>query len=80
MEEIIAKSKKAKFERQHQKEKTLEATEDVDAQWKKLLVEGAMTSKKKPGEGDGTAKREPDDYDKWLREMKFDARGAVSSK
>ena len=36
MEEIIAKSKKMKYERQHEKEQVTELTERVDAEWKQL--------------------------------------------
>ena len=36
MEEVIAKSKKDKYERQHEKEKTRAMTEQLDNEWKEL--------------------------------------------
>ena len=54
MEEIIAKSKKMKYERQHEKEQVTELTERVDAEWKQLRY---VTTSRCYGHGADGARR-----------------------
>ncbi|XP_030046994.1 LOW QUALITY PROTEIN: nucleolar protein 14 [Microcaecilia unicolor] len=72
IEELIAKSKQEKRERQTQKEQTLELTEKLDSDWKQiqgLLAHKTPTSKRK----DNTEfKTKPDEYDMIVRELGFE--------
>lgn len=74
IEELIAESKKRKAERQHAKEKTLQLTEKLDADWKDLLPLAFAGNKK-----DDENKPRIESYDIMMRELKFEARGIVSS-
>ncbi|XP_071089794.1 nucleolar protein 14-like isoform X2 [Haliotis cracherodii] len=74
MEAMIAKSKKEKFDRQFEREKTAELTEELDEQWKDVaqLLRG-MTGKteNKPAN---------DDYDIAVRELKFEIKGKATDR
>ncbi|XP_044262372.1 nucleolar protein 14 homolog [Tribolium madens] len=74
IDELIAESKKRKAEKQRTKEATLELTEKLDTEWKDLLP---LVSKTQKGE---TEKGALDDYDKVMRELRFEARGTVSDR
>lgn len=77
IEELIAESKKRKAEKQKIKEATLELTEKLDAEWKDLLPLVNKNPKKSEAE---VEKRKVDDYDKVMRELKFEARGIPSDR
>lgn len=81
MEEIIAKSKKAKYERQHEREQNIELTSQLDEQWKELhaLVAGNSAAKKKT-EDDSQLKKAADDYDVMVRELMFEVKGKPSDR
>lgn len=77
IEELIAESKKRKAEKQKIKEATIELTEKLDAEWKDLLPLVSKNPKKSEAE---IEKKKVDDYDKVMRELKFEARGIPSDR
>ncbi|XP_018579917.1 nucleolar protein 14 homolog [Anoplophora glabripennis] len=76
IDQLIAESKKRKAEKQKTKEATLELTEKLDSEWKDLLP--IVNPSKKVEEE--VNKSKVDDYDKVMRELKFEARGTVSDR
>ncbi|XP_064630063.1 nucleolar protein 14-like [Lineus longissimus] len=77
MEEMIAKSKKAKYERQTEKEKSLEMTEKVDSEWKELHM--LMAASKKTKE-DKEGEKGLDDFDVTVRQLGFEAKGQATDR
>uniref|UniRef100_A0A8W8IK48 Nucleolar protein 14 n=1 Tax=Magallana gigas TaxID=29159 RepID=A0A8W8IK48_MAGGI len=77
MEEIIAKSKKEKYERQAEKEKTRELTEKLDAEWKDVMK--LMSGSDKRGPEDNFPSK-ADDFDIAVRELKFEMKGKATDK
>lgn len=77
IEQLIAESKKRKAEKQKTKEATLELTEKLDSDWKDLLP---LVSANKREDSGNDKKSKVDDYDKVMRELKFEARGTVSDR
>lgn len=77
---MIAESKKRKAEKQKEKEQTLDLTEKLDSEWKdlqpvvfkKARVEESLIDKLLSKADKGQ------DYDKMMRELKFEKRGTVS--
>ena len=96
MQEVIAKSKFYKHERQKEKEEVDKLVDEVDADLddiRNLLSFGKSSDKKHPvGENSSnatvqssTSTRAPlppqqDDYDRFLAELKFEARGKPSDR
>ncbi|GLV32750.1 lethal (3) 07882 [Carabus blaptoides fortunei] len=72
IEQLIAESKKRKAEKQKTKEQTLELTEKLDSEWKDLLP---LVNKSKKTAEESVVHQKPDDYDKVMRELRFEARG-----
>ncbi|NXN33045.1 NOP14 protein, partial [Nycticryphes semicollaris] len=80
IEEMIAKSKQEKQERQSQRESALELTEKLDNDWKEiqtLIVRKAPKSEKKDKE---VEKPKPDDYDMIVRELGFEMKAKPSER
>ena len=83
MEEVMAKSKKYKAEKQHQREEDLNETEALDNQFKALIEGRLMAGLLKPkGEKGLTPKGKGDDpegaaFDVMRRELVFDAKAKV---
>lgn len=77
IEQLIAESKKRKAEKQKTKEATLELTEKLDSDWKDLLP---LVNTNKKDDDENVKKSKIDDYDKVMRELKFEARGTVSDR
>lgn len=77
IDQLIAESKKRKAEKQKAKEATLELTEKLDEEWKDLMP---LLNKSKKGDEDNEVKPKVDDYDKVMRELRFEARGTVSDR
>lgn len=74
IEELIADSKKRKIERIKDNEEIVELTKKLDENWKNLIpLVGKLTK------GD-EVKQKPDDYDRKMREMIFERRGAPAEK
>ncbi|KAK2162452.1 hypothetical protein LSH36_98g02047 [Paralvinella palmiformis] len=78
MEEIIAKSKKQKYEQQTEKEKLAEQTIELDQQWKTLMHIMSESKRNKTNLAPSTSK--PDDYDRMVRELQFEVRGNVTDR
>ncbi|KAM9329256.1 nucleolar protein 14 [Gastrophryne carolinensis] len=79
IEELIAKTKLEKRERQSQKEKALELTEKLDSDWKSiqsLLAHKTPKSERKIE----AEKPKPDDYDKIVRELGFEMKAQPSDR
>ncbi|XP_072262617.1 nucleolar protein 14 [Pyxicephalus adspersus] len=79
IEELIAKSKTEKRERQTQREKALELTEKLDSDWKSiqsLLAHKTPKSERKTE----AEKPKPDDYDKIVRELGFEMKAQPSDR
>ncbi|XP_064601110.1 nucleolar protein 14-like [Liolophura sinensis] len=77
LQEIISKSKKAKQERQTERDQAVEMTEKLDQQWKEL--QALVTGSKKGGKVEEPA-RQVDDYDIAVRELKFEIKGTPSDR
>ncbi|NXJ60719.1 NOP14 protein, partial [Rostratula benghalensis] len=80
IEEMIAKSKQEKQERQSQRESALELTEKLDNDWKEiqtLIVRKTPKSEKKDKE---VEKPKPDDYDMIVRELGFEMKAKPSER
>lgn len=80
IEQLIADSKKRKAEKQKEKEQTLDLTEKLDSEWKDLQPvvfkqhkEESIIDKLLNKEDKGL------DYDKTMRELRFEKRGTVGS-
>lgn len=83
MEEVMAKSKKYKAEKQHQREEDLNETEALDTQFKELMEGRFMAGLLQPkGEKGAAPKGKGDDpegaaFDVMRRELVFDAKAKV---
>ncbi|KAL1494774.1 hypothetical protein ABEB36_010319 [Hypothenemus hampei] len=76
IEQLIEESKKRKAEKQRIKEATEELTEKLDTEWKDL-VQIVKPNKKNE---ELVEKAQLNDYDKMIRELRFEARGTVSDR
>ncbi|XP_052497695.1 nucleolar protein 14 [Budorcas taxicolor] len=79
IEELIARSKQEKRERQAQREDALELTEKLDQDWKEIQ---ALLARKTPKSesGGGKEKPKPDAYDVMVRELGFEMKAQPSSR
>lgn len=77
IDQLIAESKKRKAEKQKTKEVTLELTEKLDTEWRDLLP---LVNKNKKKEEESKEALNVDEYDKVMRELRFEARGTVSDR
>jgi nucleolar protein 14 len=85
VEEMIVKSKQAKYERQKERDKTLDLTELLDKEWKQIQpVINVMIKKNKieedkkiEEEKKNPPKQKPDDYDVLVRSFQFDEKAKV---
>ncbi len=83
MEEVMAKSKKFKAEKQHQREEDLNETEALDNKFKELMEGRIMAGMVRPkGEKGNAAKGRSEDpegaaFDVMRRELVFDAKAKV---
>ncbi|CAI9613985.1 unnamed protein product [Staurois parvus] len=78
IEELIAKSKSEKRERQSQREKAMELTEKLDTDWKAIQTLLAHKTPKSERKAEAE-KPKPDDYDKIVRELGFEMMKAQPS-
>lgn len=75
---MIRESKKRKAERQKNKEDTVEATEQLDEDWKTLGM--IVTSNKETEETlSKESHQKNDNYDMVMRQLKFEPHGQVST-
>lgn len=80
IEQLIAESKKRKAEKQKEKEQTLDLTEKLDSEWKDLQpVVFKCQKEKEESLIDKLLSKEDkgQDYDKMMRELRFEKRGTV---
>ncbi|KAG8508660.1 Nucleolar protein 14, partial [Galemys pyrenaicus] len=79
IEELIAKSKQEKRERQAQREDALELTEKLDQDWKEIQ---ALVARKPPKaeRRDKQEKAKPDAYDMMVRELGFEMKAQPSNR
>ncbi|KAM5339455.1 nucleolar protein 14 isoform 1-T1 [Glossophaga mutica] len=79
IEELIAKSKQEKRERQAQREDTLELTEKLDRDWREIQ---ALLARKAPQLRDGGRQErpQPDAYDVTVRELGFEMKAQPSNR
>lgn len=79
IEELIAKSKIEKRERQSQREKAMELTEKLDNDWK--TIQGLLSHKTPKSERKvEPEKPKPDEYDMMVRQLVFDMKAKPSDK
>ncbi|KAI4460556.1 nop14 [Holotrichia oblita] len=76
IDQLIAESKKRKAEKQKLKEETLELTEKLDSDWKDLLP---LVNKTKSSKATAEIEK-ADEYDKTVKQLKFEARGTPSDR
>ncbi|XP_003461905.1 nucleolar protein 14 isoform X1 [Cavia porcellus] len=78
IEELIAKSKQEKRERQAQREDALELTEKLDQDWKEIQT---LLSHKAPKSGNREEEKpKPDAYDMVVRELGFEMKAKPSNR
>ncbi|XP_054855791.1 nucleolar protein 14 [Eublepharis macularius] len=80
IEELIAKSKQEKRERQTQRENTLELTEKLDSDWKE--IQGFLSHKTPKSERNHAVeeKLKADEYDMLVRELGFEMKARPSGR
>lgn len=79
IEELIAKSKQEKRERQAQREDALELTEKLDRDWKEIHT--LLARKAPPAQNrDKKEKPQPDAYDMVVRELGFETKAQPSNR
>ncbi|NXS98813.1 NOP14 protein, partial [Jacana jacana] len=80
IEEMIAKSKQEKQERQSQRESALELTEKLDNDWKEIQTLIARKAPKSERKDKEVEKPKPDDYDMIVRELGFEMKAKPSER
>ncbi|XP_065591928.1 nucleolar protein 14 [Cyrtonyx montezumae] len=80
IEELIAKSKKDKQERQSQRESALELTEKLDNDWKEIQTLMARKPPKSERKDEEVEKPKPDEYDMIVRELGFEMKAKPSER
>ncbi|XP_046663079.1 nucleolar protein 14 homolog [Homalodisca vitripennis] len=78
IDELINESKKRKAERQRNKEETLEATEQLDEDWKTLAM--MVTSKADTASEDASNAQKKDEYDIVMRRLKFEPQAQATQR
>ncbi|XP_077157719.1 nucleolar protein 14 [Paroedura picta] len=80
IEELIAKSKQEKRERQAQRENTLELTEKLDNDWKEIQAFLSHKSSTSETKHKMEEKVKPDEYDRIVRELGFEMKAQPSGR
>ncbi|NWV76033.1 NOP14 protein, partial [Dasyornis broadbenti] len=80
IEEMIAKSKQEKQERQTQRESALELTEKLDKDWKEIQTLIARKTPKSERKDKEVEKPKPDEYDMIVRELGFEMKAKPSER
>ncbi|XP_014750761.1 PREDICTED: nucleolar protein 14 [Sturnus vulgaris] len=80
IEEMIAKSKQEKQERQTQRESALELTEKLDKDWKEIQTLIARKPPKSERKDKEVEKPKPDEYDMIVRELGFEMKAKPSER
>ncbi|NWT57385.1 NOP14 protein, partial [Erythrocercus mccallii] len=80
IEEMIAKSKQEKQERQTRRESALELTEKLDKDWKEIQTLIARKTPKSERKEKEVEKPKPDEYDMIVRELGFEMKAKPSER
>ncbi|NWW82017.1 NOP14 protein, partial [Climacteris rufus] len=80
LEEMIAKSKQEKQERQTRRESALELTEKLDKDWKEIQTLIARKPPKSERKDKEAEKPKPDEYDMIVRELGFEMKAKPSER
>ncbi|NXS60505.1 NOP14 protein, partial [Brachypteracias leptosomus] len=80
IEEMIAKSKQEKQERQTRRESALELTEKLDNDWKEIQTLIARKTPKSERKDKEVEKPKPDEYDMIVRELGFEMKAKPSER
>ncbi|NXL87807.1 NOP14 protein, partial [Alectura lathami] len=80
IEELIAKSKQEKHERQSRRESALELTEKLDNDWKEIQTLIARKPPKSERKDKEVEKPKPDEYDMIVRELGFEMKAKPSER
>ncbi|NXB40180.1 NOP14 protein, partial [Eulacestoma nigropectus] len=80
IEEMIAKSKQEKQERQTRRESALELTEKLDKDWKEIQTLIARKTPKSERKDKEIEKPKPDEYDMIVRELGFEMKAKPSER
>uniref|UniRef100_A0A452J5B9 Uncharacterized protein n=1 Tax=Gopherus agassizii TaxID=38772 RepID=A0A452J5B9_9SAUR len=80
IEELIAKSKQGKRERQTQRENALELTEKLDTDWKEIQTLLSHKTPKSERKDKEEEKPKPDEYDMIVRELGFEMKAQPSDR
>ncbi|CAM5141856.1 unnamed protein product [Natator depressus] len=80
IEELIAKSKQEKRERQTQRENALELTEKLDTDWKEIQTLLSHKTPKSERKDKEEEKPKPDEYDMIVRELGFEMKAQPSDR
>ncbi|XP_066488920.1 nucleolar protein 14 [Tiliqua scincoides] len=80
IEELIAKSKQEKRERQTQRENTLELTEKLNSDWKEIQSLLSHRPSKSETKSQVDEKPKPDEYDMMVRELGFEMKAQPSGR
>ncbi|CAN0108291.1 unnamed protein product [Bubo scandiacus] len=80
IEEMIAKSKLEKQERQNRRESALELTEKLDNDWKEIQTLIARKAPKSERKDKEVEKPKPDEYDMIVRELGFEMKAKPSER
>ncbi|KAJ6668477.1 hypothetical protein lerEdw1_011959 [Lerista edwardsae] len=80
IEELIAKSKQEKRERQTQRENTLELTEKLNSDWKEIQTLLSHRPSKSEAKSQIEEKPKPDEYDMIVRELGFEMKAQPSGR
>ncbi|CAK6433343.1 unnamed protein product [Pipistrellus nathusii] len=78
IEELIAKSKQEKRERQAQREDALELTEKLDRDWRE--IQGLLARRPPQARSTAQEKPQPDAYDRAVRELGFEMKAQPSER
>ncbi|NXU74857.1 NOP14 protein, partial [Oreotrochilus melanogaster] len=80
IEEMIAKSKQEKQERQTRRESAIELTEKLDNDWKEIQTLMVRKTPKSERKGKEVEKPKPDEYDMIVRELGFEMKAKPSER
>lgn len=86
IDEMITKSKQLKYERQKERDKTLDLTEELDKEWRQIQpLINVMVNKNKiiqdqKDEEDFKNPKKPDDYDVFVKSLMFDTKAQPTDK
>lgn len=77
IDEMIMKSKQIKYEKQKERDKTLDLTEQLDKEWKNILPIIGKLSNKNTNQSENKDEIKPDDFDVLVRSLQFDSKAQV---